>query len=181
MLDSDLTHQPTAAPAQASNAPIDIKEITDATGRKAFHEVCGSICIKMTPPLSRRFILSLASALIPNKNPLLKKCDHALYMAYQNGAPVGRISVIKNVDHLERATMMVLRILVFLSASTDQRCGRQHLSIKPPTGRMLTSLTKLAGPYNFSVNEECGLLIDGFDTPPYIMMPHGKPYYIGDV
>jgi GNAT superfamily N-acetyltransferase len=29
------------------------------------------------------------------------------------------------------------------------------------------------------VNDECGLLVDGFDTPPALMMPHNPPYYIG--
>jgi len=37
--------------------------------------------------------------------------------------------------------------------------------------------TSMRGPFNLSVNEECGMLIDGFDTPPSIMMPHGLPYY----
>ncbi|MCD6416250.1 MAG: N-acetyltransferase, partial [Planctomycetes bacterium] len=33
------------------------------------------------------------------------------------------------------------------------------------------------GPFNFSTNEECGLLVDGFDTPPTIMMTHTRPDY----
>jgi len=33
------------------------------------------------------------------------------------------------------------------------------------------------GPAQWSVNEECGLLVDGFDTPPVVMMPHGQPAY----
>ncbi|MBC8319211.1 MAG: hypothetical protein H8E34_00650 [Bacteroidetes bacterium] len=33
------------------------------------------------------------------------------------------------------------------------------------------------GPMNPSTNDQCGTLIDGFDTPPYIMMVHNKPYY----
>ena len=33
------------------------------------------------------------------------------------------------------------------------------------------------GPFNLSINEECGQLIDGFDTPPMFMMGHGRPYY----
>ncbi len=33
------------------------------------------------------------------------------------------------------------------------------------------------GPFNLSINEECGLLVDGFDTPPYIMMGHALPWY----
>lgn len=33
------------------------------------------------------------------------------------------------------------------------------------------------GPFSSSINEETGVLIDGFDTPPMILMPHSKPYY----
>lgn len=37
--------------------------------------------------------------------------------------------------------------------------------------------TKITGPFSLNINQESGLLIDGFDTPPSTMMPHGKPYY----
>jgi hypothetical protein len=38
--------------------------------------------------------------------------------------------------------------------------------------------TKLvSGPFNFSINQECGLLVDGFDTPPAILMPHAREWY----
>ena len=36
----------------------------------------------------------------------------------------------------------------------------------------------MRGPASFSVNDECGLLVDGFDTPPTLMMPHNPPYYV---
>ncbi len=36
----------------------------------------------------------------------------------------------------------------------------------------------LRGPMSFSVNDECGLLIDGFDTPNTLMMPHNPPWYL---
>ena len=36
----------------------------------------------------------------------------------------------------------------------------------------------MRGPASFSANDECGLLVDGFDTPPTIMMPHNPPYYV---
>ena len=35
----------------------------------------------------------------------------------------------------------------------------------------------IQGPFNFSINEEMGLLVEGFDTPPSLMMTHAKPYY----
>ncbi|MEZ5892346.1 MAG: hypothetical protein R3C58_04280 [Parvularculaceae bacterium] len=40
-------------------------------------------------------------------------------------------------------------------------------------------MTKILGPYSNTINEESGLLVDGFDTPPYVMMLHGRPYYAG--
>jgi hypothetical protein len=39
-------------------------------------------------------------------------------------------------------------------------------------------LDTVRGPASFSVNDECGLLVDGFDTPPTLMMPHNPRYYI---
>ncbi|TDJ25266.1 MAG: N-acetyltransferase [Gammaproteobacteria bacterium] len=41
--------------------------------------------------------------------------------------------------------------------------------------------TTIAGPFNLNINQDIGLLIDGFDTPPYFLMPHGQPYYDGHV
>ena len=38
-------------------------------------------------------------------------------------------------------------------------------------------LKKITGPENYSTNETCGLLIDGFERPPTLMMPYSKPYY----
>ncbi len=35
----------------------------------------------------------------------------------------------------------------------------------------------MRGPMNFSTNEECGFLIEGFDSPPMLMMPYNLPYY----
>jgi len=42
-------------------------------------------------------------------------------------------------------------------------------------------MQRVRGPFNLSINEECGLLTDGFDTPPYIMMGHARPYYARQV
>jgi hypothetical protein len=36
--------------------------------------------------------------------------------------------------------------------------------------------TRVLGPFSLSINEETGLLIEGFDTPPMMFMPHDPPY-----
>lgn len=38
-------------------------------------------------------------------------------------------------------------------------------------------MQRVRGPFNLHVNEELGILVDGFDTPPYVLMGHGRPYY----
>ncbi len=38
-------------------------------------------------------------------------------------------------------------------------------------------MKQVRGPLNLSINQECGLLINGFDTPPSVMMGHSRPYY----
>ncbi|MGH7752590.1 MAG: GNAT family N-acetyltransferase [Gemmatimonadales bacterium] len=39
-------------------------------------------------------------------------------------------------------------------------------------------LDTMRGPASPSMNDESGLLVDGFDTPPTVMMPHNPPYYV---
>ncbi|WP_312158415.1 N-acetyltransferase [Pantoea piersonii] len=41
--------------------------------------------------------------------------------------------------------------------------------------------SKITGPFSLNINQESGLLIDGFDTPPSALMTHGKPYYAANV
>ncbi len=38
-------------------------------------------------------------------------------------------------------------------------------------------MVRIAGPFNLSINDESGLLVEGFDTPPSMMMGHARPYY----
>lgn len=39
-------------------------------------------------------------------------------------------------------------------------------------------LTKIQGPVNLSMNHDCGLLVDGFDSPPVLMMPYNPGHYV---
>ena len=41
--------------------------------------------------------------------------------------------------------------------------------------------SKISGPFSLNINQESGLLIEGFDTPPCAMMPHGKPWYAAHI
>src|SRR3546814_1327069 len=40
-----------------------------------------------------------------------------------------------------------------------------------------TFFRSVRGPFNLSINEECGLLVEGFEHPPSMLMSHARPYY----
>ena len=40
-------------------------------------------------------------------------------------------------------------------------------------------MKKIRGPFSLNINDETGCLVEGFDTPPMVMMPHHKPYQGG--
>jgi hypothetical protein len=42
-------------------------------------------------------------------------------------------------------------------------------------------MKRVRGPFSFSINDETGLLVDGFDHPPNMMMGHALPYYAARV
>jgi hypothetical protein len=38
-------------------------------------------------------------------------------------------------------------------------------------------MKQVRGPFNLHVNDEVGLLVEGFSTPPYVLMGHARPWY----
>lgn len=117
----------------------------------------------------------LAQRLDPKANPALKDAPHRLWIAYRNGTAVGRISTIVNPLHLQRYKDDCAHF-GFLDAIDDAAVFAALFSIAESWARD-RGMKKMSGPFSFSVNEECGLLVDGFSTPPYVMMPHGRPWY----
>lgn len=153
---------------------IEIRPATTPADRKAFIRLPNALYrddANYVAPLE----FELGARLDPAKNPGLKDSPHQLWIAYRNGAPVGRISAIINRAHLDRYHDETGHF-GFLECEDDPSLVKA-LTDTASDWLRAQGMKKIAGPFNFSVNEECGLLVDGFNAPPYIMMPHGKPYY----
>lgn len=156
-----------------SNA-FDIRPVSSAKETKDFIHAPYRIYAddpNYVPPLE----FELAARLDGRKNPGLKSSPHRLWVARRDGEPVGRVSAIMNAAHLERHHDGAGHF-GFLEAPNDPELFAALIDTAASWLRD-QGATKIAGPFNFSVNEECGMLIDGFDTPPYFMMPHHRPYY----
>jgi hypothetical protein len=109
------------------------------------------------------------------KNPFFEHARWQAWVARQNGRPVGRISAQIDQLYQQRHDRKV-GYFGMLEAGDDTELFTGLLGIAENWLRD-QGIPRVCGPFNLSVNEECGLLVDGFDTPPCIMMGHARPYY----
>ena len=109
------------------------------------------------------------------KNPYFDHAEFCSWMAYRNQEPVGRISA-----QIDRLHIDLYRddtgFFGMLEAEDDIETIRTLLQTAENWLRD-KGMKKICGPFNLSINQELGLLVDGFDTPPSLMMGHARPYY----
>ena len=122
------------------------------------------------PPLVPEVLRTLDS----RRNPFFAHGEAGLFLARRGGRPVGRISAsidrlfddfhgerVAFFGHLESVDeSSVLRALLNAARAWSRERGAQ----------------RLLGPVNLSTNYECGLLVEGFDAPPMVMMNHNPPH-----
>ncbi len=112
----------------------------------------------------------------PKHNPGLAGVDHALLLARRDGQVVGRIAAIVNARHLDIYNDATGQFGFFDTLTPDPDVVAALITAAEDWLRA-RGMTRITGPFSFSINEESGLLVDGFDTPPMVMMPHGRPDY----
>ena len=109
------------------------------------------------------------------RNPYFSHARCRFWLAYRDGRPVGRISA--QVDELHVARYQdATGFFGLLEAEDDADIFRDLLSTAEAWlhGQ---GMRRVRGPFNLSINHECGLLVEGLHTPPMIMMGHARPYY----
>ncbi|MEP7228053.1 MAG: GNAT family N-acetyltransferase [Gemmatimonadales bacterium] len=124
------------------------------------------------PPLRRDVELLLSRT----RNPFFEHAEAEYFLAERDGEVVGRIAAISNRLHNETHGDRV-GFFGFFESVDDQAVASALLDAAAEWCRN-QGHDVLRGPASFSVNDECGLLVDGFETPPTLMMPHNPRYYI---
>ncbi|MBM4159179.1 MAG: hypothetical protein FJ216_10445, partial [Ignavibacteria bacterium] len=124
------------------------------------------------PPL----IFDVRNNLNTNKNPFFRHAKAEFWLAYKDGKPAGRISGITNHNHNKQYNDKTGFFGFFESIDDKDVSNRLFDTV----GEFLRNegMDTMRGPINLSTNDEVGLLIDGFDTPPVIMMTYNPKYYI---
>lgn len=110
----------------------------------------------------------------PAKNPYFLHSEAQLLLALQEGKVVGRISAHTNTQH-NKEHKDNIGFFGFFECVNDQEVANA-LFTEVVKWNKAKGKDGVRGPLNFSVNDECGLLVKGFDTPPMIMMTHALPY-----
>jgi hypothetical protein len=123
------------------------------------------------PPLR----IAVRDVLDVRKNPFFKHATMQALLAYQGDEPVGRIVGVideaNNQFHKEAVAFWG-----FFECADDPKVA-DALFERLRTWAQGYGMSKLRGPMNPSTNHECGLLVEGFETPPSIMCTHNPRYY----
>ncbi|MCD6579472.1 hypothetical protein J7L48_08340 [bacterium] len=110
------------------------------------------------------------------KNPFFEHAEIKLFIATENGMVVGRIASIidrKFIEFQEENT----GYFGFFEAIDNQRVVNE-LFEKAEAFLKDNNIESVIGPMNPSTNEECGFLLEGFDSTPLVMMTYTPEYYI---
>jgi GNAT superfamily N-acetyltransferase len=169
-----------AAPAAPPAArDVTIREIPRGGSMKPFIELSWKVNAgdpMWVPPLR----MALEPVLDRSKHPFHQHADVAYFLAERGGEVVGRVAACVNHQynqfHDDRTGFFG-----FFECVDDAGVAAALLDAAAEwlraRGRDL-----MRGPMNFSTNDEFsspGVLIDGFDTPPTVMMSHNPRYYGG--
>ncbi len=108
------------------------------------------------------------------KNPFFEHGEGTTFTAHRNGWCVGRCTAQIDRLHLARYKDDV-GFFGFFDTIEDEEVAR---ALVDAARRWLKSrgMKHIRGPLSLSINEELGCLVDGFDMPPMMLMPHHRPY-----
>jgi len=123
------------------------------------------------PPL-----LSEVQFILSDKNPFFRHAEASFFLAKRGKDVVGRIAAIIDHHHVSLHDEKV-GFFGFFECLPDPAIARALID-KAASWLAERDISVIRGPMNPSTNDECGLLLEGFDSPPMIMMPYTPLYYL---
>jgi hypothetical protein len=122
------------------------------------------------PPLE----FDLKERLSPKKNPFFKRAEVTFFTAWRGGRVVGRCSAQIDREHL-RVWNDATGFFGFFDTLDDVEVGRALIDA---AAKWLSArgMKRMMGPMSLYVNEEIGILVEGFEHPPVVMMGHSREW-----
>ena len=111
-----------------------------------------------------------------NKNPFYEHSEIKLFLAERNNQTVGRVAAIVNENHNKTHSDKV-GFFGFFECENNQETANL-LFCEAEKWLSSKGIDTAIGPENPSMNDEIGLLVDGFNSSPLILMTYNPRYYI---
>ncbi len=108
--------------------------------------------------------------LSPRRNPYFQHAEAQFWLAKRNNRVVGRISAQLDGE-VEDGTGHFGML-----AAEDDAAIYQALFSRVEEWHRARGVSRILGPFNLSANESLGVLVQGFETPPMLLMGHDLPY-----
>lgn len=151
---------------------VEVRELRLGSNLKPFLDVVDDI-YRGDPSFVRPLDMMVKDRLNP-KSPFFQHAEGTLFLAYRDGRCVGRISAQIDHEHLIRHRDNA-GFFGFFDTIDDPAVAKALLD---RAGKWLSDrgMHVMRGPFSLGINDEVGCLVEGFDDPPMIMMPHHRPY-----
>ncbi|MGH7500964.1 MAG: N-acetyltransferase [Longimicrobiales bacterium] len=176
-----MTSQPASrqrdVPAATARAGITIRPVTSRDDLARFIRFPWRIYANdpvWVPPL----IADVKLVLDPERHPFHQHAEVQLFLAWRDGEVAGRIAAILNHTHNQFHDETTNFFGLF--ESLNEQAVADALLHTVEVWAHDRGMTTLRGPMNLSTNDELvgpGVLVDGFDTPPVLMMGHTPSWY----
>lgn len=154
---------------------IRIEKVTTKKDLKAFIKFPWEV-YKGDPNWVPPLIMDVKEKLDKKKNPFFEHSEMELFLAYKDGKITGRIAAIVDDNHNEFHEEKV--VFFGMYECFDDLETTQTLLDKVAAWGLERGMDTLRGPMNLSMNDECAFLLEGFDSPPMIMMTYNPRYYL---
>jgi hypothetical protein len=166
------------APSPSATHTVSVRPVSGNSEMKSFLMLPWRIYQNdpaWVPPL-----LSDMKAVLSPSHPFHRHAEVQCFIAWRNNAAVGRIAAILNHTHIEFHEEQAGFFGLF-ECINDASVANALLTAAEQWLRA-RGMKIIRGPFNLSSNDELwspGILIDGFQRPPSVMMAHNTPYYAG--
>jgi GNAT superfamily N-acetyltransferase len=152
---------------------VAVRRVTSRTERRRFlllpwHLYRGEP--NWVPPLRRSL-----KATLSRRHPFFDHAEMELFLAERGREGVGRVAAILNWAYNDYTGERVA-FFGFFESVDDPVVAQALFEAVRAFGRE-RGMAEIRGPTSPSMHAECGLLVEGFDSPPVVMMPYNPPFY----
>ncbi|RNA64781.1 GNAT family N-acetyltransferase [Prosthecochloris sp. ZM_2] len=157
---------------------IEIRKVSTKGERKRFIRFAWTI-YRNDPELDRYWVPPVVSdymkTLDTDHYPLYEHADLAMFTAWKDGRMAGTIAAVQNRRHNEVHDDKV-GFWGFFECVNDQEVADALFDAAASWLRE-RGLDTMRGPVSPSMNDQCGMLVRGYDSPPVFLMLYNPPYY----